>query len=498
MAAPSMLRANAQEAEEATLLREGASEQILIVREGNVILVPADRIVRALGGTVEKTTEGFALEVDGRRASVSTTSRTALSGEDLITMPVLPVSIENRLFVPIEFFADFLRPSELALAWDETLRAVSIQPLVRNPVSVEVSIIRVEPISKLILQTESKRNYQVVRRPASYVIRFGAPVFADFSEKRFDDPMVSRVTVRGNELEIFLRTPQAAADAYELESPPRIILDIARGSAPTFTAPPPPRRPSYDQTPELDMIVIDPGHGGVEIGAQAPDGFFEKDLTLAISKRLREILRGRGWRVTLTRDEDTQVAHDDRTAIANQQRADLFLSIHMNAAPVRSATGAETYFLSLKATDERAQLSAERENLGAPAQATPGGNDLDLILWDLAQQSYLKESSRFAEHIQDAMAIATGVERRGVKQAPFRVLVGAMMPAVLVEVGFISNPDEANRLRDDGYQIEVASALADGIEAYRAEYASRENPRQAERQTSPDAALAGPGGTSRK
>lgn len=493
-----MLRANAQEAEQATLLREGASEQILIVREADVILVPADRIVRALGGTIEKTTEGFALEVDGRRASVSTTSRTALFGENLITMPVLPVSIENRLFVPIEFFADFLRPSELALAWDETLRAVSIQPLVRNPVSVEVSIIRVEPISKLILQTEMKQSYQVVRRPASYVIRFGGPVYADFSEKRFDDPMVSRVTVRGNELEVFLRTPQAAADAYELESPPRIVLDIARGSAPTFTAPPPPRRPSYDQTAEIDMIVIDPGHGGVEIGAQAPDGFFEKDLTLAISKRLREILRARGWRVTLTRDEDTQVAHDDRTAIANQQRADLFLSIHMNAAPVRSATGAETYFLSLKATDERARLSAERENLGAPAQSAPGSNDLDLILWDLAQQSYLKESSRFAEHIQDAMAIATGVERRGVKQAPFRVLVGAMMPAVLVEVGFISNPDEANRLRDDSYQTAVASALADGIEAYRAEYESRENPRQAGRQISPDAASAGPGGTNRR
>jgi N-acetylmuramoyl-L-alanine amidase len=176
-------------------------------------------------------------------------------------------------------------------------------------------------------------------------------------------------------------------------------------------------------------------------------------------------------RVILTRNEDVLLDLDERPAIANQHKADLFLSIHLNAVPFASAHGAETYFLSLEATDDRARLSAERENADQ-ARSTPAGSDLDMILWDLAQQRYLKESSRLAEIVQDEMAAATGVERRGVKQAPFRVLLGAMMPAALVEVGFISNPTEEGRLMSSAYQDEIAAALTAAVVRYKAEYES--------------------------
>src|SRR5262249_32725695 len=161
-----------------------------------------------------------------------------------------------------------------------------------------------------------------------------------------------------------------------------------------------------------------------------------------------------GVTVVLTRDDDRVLPLDDRTAIANQNRAELFLSLHLNASKRKSAVGAETYFLSPSATDADAKSLAAAENASrgstdAPSAATTArGTDagLDLILWDLAQNSHLAESSKLAEAVQRSLNGLTGIKDRGVRQAPFRVLMGATMPAILVESGFISNPDEESRL----------------------------------------------------
>src|SRR4029077_945796 len=144
--------------------------------------------------------------------------------------------------------------------------------------------------------------------------------------------------------------------------------------------------------------------------------------------------------------------------------ADLFLSVHMNAAVVKGAHGSETYFLSLEASDELAKKAAEVENA---AVIPAGGADLKLILWDLAQQTYVKESSRFAQAVQEEMNRATGVQNRGVKQAPFKVLVGATMPAALVEVAFITNPEEEVKLKSEAFQKLMVDALTTAIERYK-------------------------------
>jgi N-acetylmuramoyl-L-alanine amidase len=197
----------------------------------------------------------------------------------------------------------------------------------------------------------------------------------------------------------------------------------------------------------------------------------EKDLTLDLARRVKALLERQGATVVLTRDDDRVLPLDDRTAIANHNRAVLFLSIHLNASKRKTAFGAETYFLSTDATDAEARTLAAMENkayeapdasAGTAKAATPD-RGLELILWDLAQNSYLAESSKLAEKIQNELNALTGVRDRGVRQAPFRVLMGATMPAVLVETGFISNPEEEARFKDAGYKDKVAEAIARAV-----------------------------------
>jgi N-acetylmuramoyl-L-alanine amidase len=207
-----------------------------------------------------------------------------------------------------------------------------------------------------------------------------------------------------------------------------------------------------------------------------PSGLQEKELALDIARRVAALLQEElGVRVVLTRARDQFVGLRERTALANRERADLFVSIHVNAAPVGAATGTETYFLSNEATDGAARRAAEYENrlIAADTGARGGSDVLRSILWDLAQSDFQQESSRVAETLQNNLDRALRRPSRGVKQAPFYVLGGAAMPAVLVEIGFISNPSEEQRLRDDGYRDRIARALAAGIAVYKRSYDQR-------------------------
>jgi N-acetylmuramoyl-L-alanine amidase len=220
-------------------------------------------------------------------------------------------------------------------------------------------------------------------------------------------------------------------------------------------------------------VVIDPGHGGTETGATGPGGTMEKELTLLIARTLAERLASElGLRAVLTRTDDLDVGLDDRSAFANQHKADLFVSVHLNSTARGDAHGAETYFLSLTASDERAADSAAIENVVGTEAASPGSEefDLQLLLWDLAQSRHLAASQRLATFIQEELNRALELPDRGVKQAPFRVLMGAAMPAVLVELGFLSSAAEENRLREPAYRAELVGTLVRAIARFRSEY----------------------------
>lgn len=218
---------------------------------------------------------------------------------------------------------------------------------------------------------------------------------------------------------------------------------------------------------KVKRVVIDAGHGGKDTGAIGKNGQKEKDLTLSIARKLRTRLTAMGLEVVLTRDADEFLSLEERTRIANDRRADLFISIHVNAARNRNAHGIETYTLNLN-SDRYAMRLAAREN----ATSTKSIGDLDLILADLATKANTDDSVRLARFAQGQMVShlrskhGDAVKDLGVKQALFFVLVGAKMPAMLVETGFISNPDEVKRLTSVAYQDDIARSLADGVRRF--------------------------------
>jgi len=221
------------------------------------------------------------------------------------------------------------------------------------------------------------------------------------------------------------------------------------------------------QPPAIRKIVLDPGHGGKDPGAIGVDGIAEKDIVLAVAKKLANKLRQEmGVQVILTRSDDRFIALEDRTAVANAQQADLFVSLHMNASPNSEARGLETYYLD-KTTDEASLRLAAREN----ATSRKNVSDLQFILSDMTQNLKLEDSISLAHHIQHSLVDSMSkniaeVKDLGVKKALFYVLVGARMPSVLVEMFFITNKTEGRAMSQESYQNAVVDALYDGIVKY--------------------------------
>ena len=288
-------------------------------------------------------------------------------------------------------------------------------------------------------------------------------------------PEMVRVVVDINSL--------ASYEVFSLREPFRIVMDIKGGDGPFETSAGSkagktkikidPKRSTSDIAKQLSLgvrrIVIDPGHGGKDYGAPGCiKGVHEKHITLQIAERLAaKLKRALKCEVILTRTKDQYLTLEERTAFANTKDADLFISIHTNASRDQRAYGISTYFLNL-ADDDEAKRVAAMEN----ATSTNNISDLEKILFSLMHYSKINESSRLATTIQDTM---TGhlqrkgysrIKSKGVKQAPFYVLLGAQMPSILVETSFISNPRECKRLMNSKYQDRLCEGILQGIKKY--------------------------------
>ena len=218
---------------------------------------------------------------------------------------------------------------------------------------------------------------------------------------------------------------------------------------------------------KVGRIVLDPGHGGHDTGTVGPEGLREKDLVLDISKRLGALIEERmGSEVVYTRTDDTFIALEQRTEIANQARADLFLSIHANSSPLRTAAGVETYYLNLTTSKAALDLAA-RENAGSQKSIF----ELQDLLEQIALKDKVDESREFANRIQSSLYSFSSkgdahARDRGVRKAPFVVLIGASMPSVLAEIGFISNAHDESIMKRAEYRQRLAEALYKGLAGY--------------------------------
>jgi N-acetylmuramoyl-L-alanine amidase len=436
-------------------------------------LVALDPLVQRLGGELVVGALGASYELRmGEEIFLLAPGSPALTrGIEIVPLSQPPALFLNQLHVPI----DLVEKSWGALfgvevGWDAAARRLSAERPAAREHPVDVSVVHIQGVSTVVLRFPSSPRVRIAKTDTGWEIvgvgdRFVAP-----PPRRIDDPYLRAVEVRSDRIRLVV-VPGVDAEPYRLRAPERIVFDLF----PTRAAALPPAAPVEAPSTGIRTVVIDPGHGGAETGAIGPAGTMEKELTLLIARALADRLTSElGLRVALTRTDDVDLDLDERSALANQNRADLFLSLHLNSAARGDARGAESYFLSLQASDERAADSAALENLVGEAPAEPGSDqfDLQLLLWDLAQSRHLAASQRFAALVQEELNRQLDLPDRGVKQAPFRVLMGAAMPAVLVELGFLSSASEERKLREPAYRAELVTTLVRAISRFKSEVES--------------------------
>lgn len=442
-------------------------------------------VVAVLGGTLafEAATGSFDLRIGAHTAVFGTETAIAVVDTKLVPLAAPVRSAGTAAFADADFFSRVLSPLfAVTFAWDRANRTLAARRVETPEIGVEATVSAFEGTTKVVFGFTQAPPFRVEKGEDQVVLRFpGVKLVPAVPELLVDDSRVARLFLRPAELAVVLKGKNLSTNVYPLASPPRLVVDVTRGAPPPPAAPAPSPGatrlpgalvvPTPTPRPEPKVVVLDPGHGGTEEGAKGPGGLLEKDAVLALSRTVREVLTARGYRVVTTRDSDASVGLQDRTAIANAAKADVFLSLHMNASRSPSAHGTEVYYLSLDASDRAAAALAEAENRDAPdappsAETNAALRDLDLILWDLAQNQYITASSRLAEIIQGDFNRLLGITTRGVKQAPFRVLIGVNAPAVLVEVAFISNPEEEQKIASVEFRRAVAETLAGSLDTF--------------------------------
>ena len=348
--------------------------------------------------------------------------------------------------------------SEIWIALGRTRVAIPPRPLFGSetaPIS-SVRAIQSDTNSRIVVEVIGKSDYAIARlRDRSEIVLRVATTGAD---PNIAAPIIVRNTRRRP------APPVARAVAFVPAELPRTTPLAQPIVSPAAAS-------NEESSQAGHFVMIDPGHGGYDPGTESSAGVMEKDLALQIAMRLKAALEARGIRAELTRSTDVFISLAERTRIANSTGADLFVSIHLNSSPNTETTGIEVYYLN-NTTDRATIRLARMENGGADGYGTSNDSNLNYILTDLRQNYKAIEAASLARMI-DAQTVAdldTGlglnVNALGAKMGPFYVLVGAHMPAVLVECGFMSNAAEAARLSSPQYQDVLAGATATAVVHY--------------------------------
>jgi len=412
--------------------------------------------------------QSLILDVNGRRLELDTAARKAHFNRS--TVPFLlriePDGRYARVDTLAQVFSYLLGRQMIYEPTSKSLHLPESRDLL-----VKVRTHRVDDAYRIIISYSSNLEKPRVEQGGNkIVVRIGEPsLVLDRSELTFNEALVS--------LDLFTNLPDGSSDlvfttsaltreaTVERFNPsrPRTVIKLFGNYAPLAATDQP-------AASGIRRIAIDPGHGGKDKGAVGPTGLEEKNVTLHLAGMLKEYLEREGkYEVVLTRKDDTLVSLKTRTGIANHFKADLFLSIHLNAIPTQNATGSETYYLTLGAGDAQddphyEEFDSPDENGGTVPEDTD--DDLSLMLWDMAQAKHIDDSFRVARYIQESLNILSGTRNRGVKQAGLKVLKGATMPAVLIEVAFISNRQEEKKLKSIVFKEQIVQAIGRAIAQY--------------------------------
>lgn len=455
-----------------------AASLVILTREGRRTLpvtvigdqpmVPLEDLSGLFHLTVreEPLASGLTVTYQGRTLALATETGLVSAGGRLIQLTAPPVRRGRHWFVPLDFIG-----RALPLIYDQRVELRRAAGLVLvGEVRVPHVTARIEPPARLVVDIVPPVPHTITEEPGRLAFRLEAPA-VELVPPRLPEDLVSSVRLGETpNTVVFDLAPRVVAGPPATELGERatrvaVALTVPAPSEPGQPTPAAPAEPAG--TDGLDTVVIDPGHGGEEPGARGPGGTLEKDVTLAVARRVKALIESRlGWRVLLTRTADETVDLDARAAIANNNKADVFVSLHANASVRPSVAGAEVFYLS--AEEYAADPGHSGLAVGDEVPVAGGGSRrIDIILWELAQLRHLEQSALLAGLVEEELRQRITMSPRAVQQAPFRVLAGANMPAVLVELGFLTNPSEERRLASDDFQARAAQALVTSLVRFR-------------------------------
>ena len=489
VAAAGAVPARAQaDADAVTVISPGGRERIAVIDADGAAMLALDDLARLLRLDVREDARAGTLSAAGGGGTLIMTPGQQIASVDgrLVSLRAAPRREDGRWLVPLDLLGRALGP-------------VSGQPLEFRARSglLLVGGVRVPRVSaayragpergRLSLEVTPAAEHTVEAEGGRLSINFEAdaidlertPDLRGGLATRFDVAAgAAGVTLDlGPEVESYdvarESGPGSGAtlriDLLARRTAPEPAPAAARDAAPAPARPLPARTdllPEFSTGPAVRLAVIDPGHGGGDHGSAGASGTLEKDITLAIARELRDALENRiGLRVILTRERDEAVAPDTRAAIANNNKADLFISLHVSASTRPAAAGTAVYYQSIDEYGAEAREMANRRIEPVPV-AGGGSREIDLVRWEMAPMRYVGQSARLAGMIEEELGRRVPLSPRPAHQAPLRVLVGANMPAVLLELGSIADPDEEERLTSDLFRTDIVDAVVAGIRRY--------------------------------
>ena len=457
------------------LVSADGQRTIPTVVSGDTELVAIDDLAQIFGVQVrdDALAKAITIEYQGRTVVLSQDQALASIAGRLVSLPAAPARVGDRWHVPVEIIGRALAP---IYGTPLELRKAS-RLVILGPLRVPRIVVRHEAAgsqARVTLDVFPRAPQTVVQEGSRLAVRFEADLLDAAIPVVQPQGLVQAVRVDGTTVMIEPGPRFGSFRSSESALAPdgaRVTVDLFAAPETTEATPPaPPGVPGAQGTAppapivnRVRTIVIDAGHGGDEIGAQGSRGTLEKVVTLGVAQRLKRQLETRlGARVLLTREDDRTLGPDQRAAVANNNKADLFISLHAHASLRGGAAGAEVFYLSLDEEGERARREAASQAAAMPVFGG-GTREIDIILWEMAQARHVTDSAELAQVVEQELRASIPMSPNPIQAAPFRVLVGANMPAVLVELGYLTNAQQEQQLANGDFQQRAAQALASAV-----------------------------------
>jgi len=448
------------------------------VIENDRLFFSARNVVEALGGRITwfPALKLMTIKINNHVVRLVIDDPSLEIDEKVVPLEMPARIIDNRVMIPLEVVKII---AEVDIKWENQTKTLSINTI--RPYLLEVRSYSHPDKTRVVIDLSEKTEFRadkLINPDRIFIDIMGSIVKLEDTSKqiKIDDGVIKTVRTAQFNQEItrvvFDLYREARYELFSLIEPDRVVIDIFKSGKEAAVSGTLPAKPEEKPAPGLEItgkrvVIIDPGHGGKDPGAIGPTGLKEKEVTLGIALYLEKLLKGSGIPVYLTRSKDEFVYLENRTNFANQKNGFIFVSLHANSVLNHrpSAEGIETFVLSSKYIGASARDVADRENRASRAHPEVD-TDLALIIADLEESANIKYSLDFAEIVQKKLVNYLKLEDRGVKQAPFVVLKGANMVAVIVEVAFISNPKEEKLLKNNEFKQKSAQALFEAIKYY--------------------------------